>query len=315
MTRLSGLIAGIALLASIVAGCRQPDAASLPETIRVQAGGPLNADFLAQYQQLLAGTRLSLDAVPGSVLVVSALQQGTSDIGFAQADVVYTAYRAGLPENSTPHTKLRGIAVWRSVNTFVVVRRDSPFRTVSDLKHRRIAITPVGTRGEWYARMILGAYGIDEKAAQFVSHTYDEMALHLRDRTVDAVMFGGAGIPSQMVQMNNDIGIRVVGLTGDVITKLRGQYPFFNRIIVTPQDIGGQPGDADTLGVDNLLVCRQDLSDERVYQLTRGFIEASNSLAKTNANFPPVDPNGAAATPIPLHPGAARYYREREVLQ
>ncbi len=293
------------MLVGTQCGCGRPVRETPPETIRLVSNGPYVGDFLARYQKSLTGIRLSLVGDNGSVAVVSALQQGKADIGLAQADVVYAAYRKGLPDNAEPHGKLRGIAVGRTVRLYVVVRRDSPFRRISDLKHRRIGLAPVGTHARVYERMIVEAYGLDETTAELKSYSDEEMASHLVDGTLDAAIFGQASIPERMQYVSRAVGIRVLDIGGDAIVKLRGRYPFFIRVMVTSKDLPGEPSEVQTLGVDNLLVCREDLADDRVYELTRGFFEASNA----------VDPQRAAATPIPLHPGASRYYREREVLQ
>ncbi len=63
-----------------------------------------------------------------------------------------------------------------------------------------------------------------------------------------------------------------------------------------------------TIGVDLLLVCRADLDSRLVYELTRSYFEDTPENIRSQT-----DPQRAAAVVIPLHPGAARYYREREV--
>jgi TRAP-type uncharacterized transport system substrate-binding protein len=69
------------------------------------------------------------------------------------------------------------------------------------------------------------------------------------------------------------------------------------------------------VGIDALLVCRDDLAEEVVYEFTKEFFAALPLLARSNSEAANVDVEKAPATPIPLHPGAARYYREREVLK
>ena len=61
-----------------------------------------------------------------------------------------------------------------------------------------------------------------------------------------------------------------------------------------------------TLGVDQLMVCRADLDEDVVYRLLDGYFA-------TRPSTRPPDLERAPATPIPLHPGAARYYRQREL--
>jgi TRAP-type uncharacterized transport system substrate-binding protein len=63
-----------------------------------------------------------------------------------------------------------------------------------------------------------------------------------------------------------------------------------------------------TVGVDLLLVCRADLDKNLVYEVTRAYFEDTPENIRRQT-----DPQRAPAVVIPLHPGAARYYREREV--
>ena len=68
-----------------------------------------------------------------------------------------------------------------------------------------------------------------------------------------------------------------------------------------------------TLGVHNVLVGHRDLDEDLVYKLTRRFFEVLPSLVAQQDSLRLVDLQQAPATPIPLHVGAARYYREREL--
>jgi TRAP-type uncharacterized transport system substrate-binding protein len=69
------------------------------------------------------------------------------------------------------------------------------------------------------------------------------------------------------------------------------------------------------VGVDDVLICRRDLDADYVYLLTKWLFEALPRLAKDNPAAGEIEIDRAPATPIPLHPGAARYYREREIGQ
>ena len=279
------------------------------------AGGPVSDEFLAEFRKSLLSAEVTMESLRGSEFVVKALQRGIADAGFAQADAVYAAYRTSLGGQNEPLGQLRGIAVSESANVYLVVRRDSPYRSVADLKHRRIGIFPDSTHAVIYARLILSAYGIDAKTAELRALRNDEMAAGLQNGSLDAATFGGPAISELVRSTNAAVGLRILDLGGDVVSRLRGSYPFFNPVSVRARDLPGQDGDVQTLGVDTLLVCRQNLPDERAYQLTRAFFEGSERLARATPALSGVDADLAAATPIPLHPGAARYYREREVLQ
>jgi TRAP transporter TAXI family solute receptor len=112
-----------------------------------------------------------------------------------------------------------------------------------------------------------------------------------------------------------DVGIRLLEIEPDAAARIRAQYPFYKRTIIPAGMYEGQREPVRTVSVDNLLVCREDLDEELVYQLTRTFFENLVRLAEDQEVAMQVDPDLAPASPIPLHPGAARYYRERELLK
>jgi hypothetical protein len=98
-------------------------------------------------------------------------------------------------------------------------------------------------------------------------------------------------------------------LTGPAIERLRHDYPFFRSAIVPGGVYRGHPAAVPTIGVDNVLLCRSGLEEALVHDLTRQFFSALPSLSMLSF----MDLDQSPATPIPLHEGAARYYREWEL--
>jgi TRAP transporter TAXI family solute receptor len=303
----------VTICATGLSACRSQTDASARDTLRVVASGKSTGAFLGRYRAAFPEMHITLEDDRGSYAVISALQEGRADVGFAQADVVYRAYRTALRQTSSTAIALRGIAVRQSVNLYVVVRRASSYRAIDDLRHRRIGIARAGLHAEAYTRMIFGAYGVNDASATFEPHEEEEMAALLENGELDAATFGGVAVPDLVARLNKTVGVRLLPLGNEALTTLRGYYPFFNRIVVTPAQLPGQPIDVQSVGVDSLMICRHDLADDDVYRWTRALFDGA---VATGANpLPADDVNRAAATPIPLHPGAARYYREREVLQ
>jgi TRAP-type uncharacterized transport system substrate-binding protein len=94
------------------------------------------------------------------------------------------------------------------------------------------------------------------------------------------------------------------------MTRLRSQYPFIKPASVLSREVAGLPADVPTVGTDSLIICRRDLPEDLVYRLTKQLLTQPDSQ-----NALSIDPDTAPATPIPLHPGAARYYRELQLLK
>ena len=117
------------------------------------------------------------------------------------------------------------------------------------------------------------------------------------------------------VQGLPQVPLRLLPIGRNVINQLRGSYPFLKPVTVAAKQLTGQDEPTETLGSEWLLVCRSDLSEDLVYDLTREFFAQLPAMARTHGEAALIDPEQAPATPIPLHPGAARYYREREILR
>jgi uncharacterized protein len=98
------------------------------------------------------------------------------------------------------------------------------------------------------------------------------------------------------------------------LDRVREDYPFFIPVTIPQRTYSGQAVAVETVGVYNVLLCREDLDESLVYRLTKTFFEALPDLAATHPSAGLIDADLAPATAIPLHGGAARYYRERELL-
>jgi hypothetical protein len=121
-------------------------------------------------------------------------------------------------------------------------------------------------------------------------------------------MFDNAISRSESLKRATDAGATFVPIEGAAVDRLRGDYPFLTATVISREFYGTS---VHTLGVDGVLICRSDLDEPLVYELTKQLFLSLKSLGRGPLRFMDVDQ--APATPIPLHPGAARYYREREL--
>ncbi len=143
--------------------CAAPPEATAPSTLRYLAftyPSPFSSRLTAELSAAMPDVTIVPEATAGSLYIVSALNEGNGDFGFAQADVVYLAYRKGISPAIGPHTNLRAIGV-RWVNAVhIVVKDTSPIRTVADLRGRRVGVVPPGSSGEQFARTVLEAHDV-----------------------------------------------------------------------------------------------------------------------------------------------------------
>ena len=310
--------AAAALLVSLCgAACSSGSAAPRVQQLTLWSGiaAEFTNDLIQRFNTALPQAHIDLRTTSGGVVVVSAVDGGQGQLGLAQSDVVYIAYRRGIERNLYPHKNLRAIAVlW--VNTlYVLVRRDSPFQSISDLKGRRVGIILPGTSGEFSTRIVLGAHGMSYADVQPTFQPTGQIVPKLGLGEIDAVFSANPLMLAAARALSETVPLRLLPISRTVINRLRGSYPFLKPVTVAANQLHGQSRPIETLGSEWLLVCRSDLSEDLVYQLTREFFAQLPALARDHGEAALIDPEQAPATPIPLHAGAARYYREREVLR
>jgi uncharacterized protein len=312
----------VAVAAIALAGCGRSTAAGAPPPVLVRfstgphGGGfyPLGEGLARAYAASLPNLTVQTVSSGGAVANAEAIQRGEADLGFAFADVAYIAFGSGLNGASRPYDRLRGIAVLQLTPLHLVVRPGSDIRSIAGLRGRRVSVGLPSTGTALTVRLVLDEFGLGPREIDMKRMSFNEAAHRLVDGTLDA-MFDTAIYPADSVQLALDAGARLVPITGRSVERLRHEYPFFRPALIPQHTYSGVGQPIPTIGVDSLLVCRRDLDAAVVYDLTRGFFEALPALASSVDALRFMDLDQSPATPIPLHAGAARFYRERELLR
>jgi TRAP transporter TAXI family solute receptor len=311
------ITAALLLLSLCSSACSSGAAAPRAQELTLLSGiaAGFTNDLIKRFNVALPQTHIQLKASSGGVAVVSSVDSGEGELGLAQSDVTYLAYRRGIEKNLYPHKNLRAIAVlW--VNTFyVLVRADSRFHSVTDLKGQRVGVIRPGTSGEFSTRIVLAAHGMSYADVKTIFEPTDTLMPMLAKGEIDAVFSANPLMLDTVHTLSQTVPLRLLPIGRTEVNKLRSSYPFLRPATVAAHKLAGQNQPIETLGSEWLLVCRSDLSEELVYQLTREFFAQLPALAKDHGEAALIDPEQAPATPIPLHAGAARYYREREILR
>jgi TRAP transporter TAXI family solute receptor len=230
------------------------------------------------------------------------------------ADVVYTGFVGKLDGTMGPLHKLRGIAVLQLTPMHLVVSARSGIRTVEDLRGRRVAVGRAGSGTAVTAGLVLNAVGIGPESVHIEPLGFNEAAERLVLGTLDALFVGGSD-PLESVDLATRAGSRLLPLRGRFLNRLLKEHPFLSDAVVAGGTYPGYPDPVRTIGVDTVLISSSNLDESVVYALTRSLFEALPAIAAAQPSLRSMDLEQAPATPIPLHEGAARYYRERELSQ
>jgi len=254
----------------------------------------------------------------GSVANVEAIRDGQLESGLAQADIAYWAYKGEqvFRKKGKRVEKLRAIANLYPEAVHLVVRKDAKITRIEDLRGKRVSLGPKDSGTRVDAEIILRAYGLTPKSIKAEYLGPGPSADALREGKLDA-MFLVAGPPAQAITtLAGSTEIALIPISGKQAERLRKRYPFFSSGVI-PAGAYKNDGEIETLTVGAQWVVSADVPEDLVYAITRAFWH--KNVRQTIDDGHPEGRNIRLATAlkglgVPLHPGAARYYREAGIL-
>jgi TRAP transporter TAXI family solute receptor len=276
--------------------------------LRIAAGNPGGVyDKLAQTLATAwaAGLDIERPAVlqtQGSPDNLDKVLAGKADVAFVAADVAADRYKR--------EPRLATLARIHDDYLHIVVRTDSPIRTVEQLRGRKIAIGSPSSGVEYIASRLLETTGLAGSVTTS-ARGLDDSVKALLNGDIDAFFWSG-GLPTPVLAGYNDKqSLRLLDIA-DVMPKMQEVNQVYGTASI-PASTYNQPGPVTTLLVPNFLVVPKSMSDDVAEALVRGLFDARQQLAGANPAALSIDVHpGIETQPIPLHPGALRYYRAKK---
>jgi uncharacterized protein len=247
------------------------------------------------------------------------IQAGDGQIAMSIDFLVAAAY-AGKTPYDFPMTKINALGAGWSPLPFHLLRaaRANPdLRAAITSRGFRIAIPPKDTSDELTFQRILAYYGtsydrIERDGGTVVFGNYDQIAAAIKEGKVD-YLFGATTKPANVIKDIGD-GPRDIALTpmpADLMSSLAKNYGYGRGIIPKQTYPRLQSADVETTFMETIFMISADVSEEDAYHLTRTLLVHRAELATINASLADFNPmNAWKNLPVPLHPGAARAYRE-----
>lgn len=250
----------------------------------------------------------------GSVANVESVSAGDIEAGLAQADVIYWAHTGtGRFQGRRPLGGFHAVANLYPGSLHVVARADSGLDQIQDLRGRRVALDEPGSGTLATAELILKSSGIAKSDLSPLYIKHNHAGPMLAEGRLDAFFFV-AGYPTQsVVKVSESTGIRLIPLSSSTVERLIAERPYFIEGTIPAGVYSGVEEDVPTVDIGTQLIVRSDLDDELVYAIT-----AAMWSKRTRRLLDEGHPKGAQVRletalhgiAIPLHPGAARYYRD-----
>ena len=314
------LAAGLACITLACTACDRPSPAAAPRKVVLSipfSGGAwesIGKALTAEYAKTVPDITTELVKQDNLESQVDAVEAGTVDLALEDAETAYLAFSRGTEKQATPHEKLRAIAVMFSIAVQVAVPAQSGIARIDDLRGRRVDIGAPGSAVNRSARIILDSYGIKEGALTPFFSAPDTLQ-KFQSGELDARFFYSAFKHPVIDSISHQLDVRVLPIDRARLGAIQEQHHFLKLTTIPAGTYPNQTADVQTVGMDVLLLCRQELPDALVYELTRALFASIPALEQAHEAARAIDPERGPTASIPLHPGAARYYSAREILQ
>ncbi|RDI95705.1 TRAP transporter substrate-binding protein [Meiothermus sp. QL-1] len=265
------------------------------------------------------GVRANARSTGGSVFNINAIASGELQMALAQNDIAYYAYNGtGIPAfDGRPVRSIRAVGVLYPEVVHVVARAGAGINTIADLRGKRVVIGDVGSGTEQNARQILEAYGLSLSDLREAIRVNPNNALALmQDGRADAFFFTGGLGAAVISQAAQTLRIQLVEVEYNRVQELAKKYPFYRAFNIEGGLYRGVDVTTPSVAVFAMWIAAESVSPDVVYNMMKATFD--------NPEFRSIHPNlqrffnvntAARNLPIPLHPGAERYYREKRIIR
>lgn len=319
MRMIRQLAAALGIGAALVAGTA---AAQSTQFVNVLTGGqsgvyyPVGVALSQIYAKEIPNARSTAQVTRASAENLNLLQSGRGEVAFTLADALSDAWKgneeAGFKQKLD---KLRGVSGLYNNYIQIVANADSGIRTLADLKGKRVSVGAARSGTELNAREILKAAGLSYSDLAKVEYLpFGESVELMKNRQLDATLqSAGMGVAS-IRDLATAIKIVVVPVPADVVAKVGD--PAYQPAVIPANTYIGQTADVPTAAIPNFLVTHAGVPEDVVYRMTKAMYDNLDTLyAANNAARAIKRENALKGMPVPLHPGAERYYREVGLLK
>jgi TRAP transporter TAXI family solute receptor len=296
--------------------------ASAATFVNVLTGGtsgvyyPLGVTLSQIYGEVIADSKVQVQATKASAENLNLLQAGRGEIGFSLGDSVSDAWKGNADAGfAKPLDKLRAIASVYPNYIQIVALADANVKSLADLKGKRISVGAPRSGTDLNARAILRAAGLSYNGFAKVEYLpFGESVELMKNRQIDVTLqSAGLGVAA-LRDLSAAVKVNFVPIPAEVVAKVGD--PAYQAAKVPADTYEGQTADIDTVAINNLLVTHEKVSDDVAYQMTKGIFDNLERLGTSHSAARQIKLEKAAeGLPIPLHPGAEKFYREKGLIK
>ncbi|MEA2014758.1 MAG: TAXI family TRAP transporter solute-binding subunit, partial [Thermodesulfobacteriota bacterium] len=197
----------------------------------------------------------------------------------------------------------------------IVTTKQSGIKTIADLKGKKVSIDVPGSGCSTMAKAILEAAGFDlEKDLKLANLSQSESVQALKDGIVDACFFNFAYPGSAVMDLAATRDLVMVPVSKKFADRIVKKYPYYLKVTIPKGTYDDVDYDVLCIGDSNVMIANKNMSDDIAYKVVKAIYSNVNEGKYALINIHPIatqfTPANAVNSPIALHPGAAKYFKE-----
>ncbi|MBS3968501.1 MAG: TAXI family TRAP transporter solute-binding subunit [Clostridia bacterium] len=278
---------------------------------------PLGGAIAEAWNEHIEGLEVTTQATGASVENLRLLGSGETELAMAMNGPAMAAY-LGIGDFAGNPIDFSAVGVIYPEVMQIVAPKGTGIVNVEDLRGKRVSIGPPGSGTASSAITILKSFGIDPET-DIIKHqdNFTDAAMKLKDGHLDAA-FAVLAVPAgNIVDVTTSTPVNIVNITGEGLNKLLEVDPTFSPYEIPAGTYVGQDETAYTVSQWAVLYVPNDLPEDLVYQMTKVMYEQTEQIARTHARGDQITLDNATLgiDPVPFHPGAAKYFKEKGILE
>jgi len=279
---------------------------------------PLGGGMAVVIQKIVDGVRCAAESTGASVENTRLISNRDSDMGMVMGSSAY-AGREGWKPFKKKHDVLAMFQMYPAP-MHIVTTKKTGIKKLEDLKGKKVSIDRPGSGGAIMSRVILEAAGFDlEKDLTLAGLSVSESVAAMKDGIVDAIFLNFAYPAAAIMDLGSTRDIELIALDEGLVDKIIAKYPYYVKIAIPKGTYKGIDSDIMCLGDSNVMVVHKEMDTDLVYNCVKAIFENVKEGKYALVNIHPIaaqfTPENAVNSPIPLHPGSIKYFKEQGALK
>ncbi|MCL4744649.1 MAG: TAXI family TRAP transporter solute-binding subunit [Burkholderiaceae bacterium] len=310
---LAASVFGVLMLGALATGTKDVAAQEFVTFGGGSTGGAFNiisAGMARLVEKNVPGVKATARVTSATIENIRLLGQRKIEFALAAANGPHDAANGKPPFTGEKITNVRYIVAGYSSTLQVMVPKDSAIKTFADFKDKRVGVLTGITAQDWFPR-IAEVYGIKGQYKEFVLRS-GELESAMRDGNIDVSVNWSSAPTASISDLATAKELRFLPVLSAQAQEVIKTHPYFFEFALPKGMYRGVDADVPSMGVPILLVTHAGVSDDLVYKVTKMLFERNDELKAVHPNAADFGPQNAGKSQvIPMHPGAARYYKEK----